>query len=270
MAHRILIWYRNDLRLHDHEPITQALKAGAQVVPVYCFDPRQFGTTAFGFAKTGPFRARFLRESVADLRQSLRSLGSDLVIRCGEPEAVLPKLVRELGISSVYFYREATSEETRVEAALAQALAPLGVKTKSFWGATLHHVDDLPFDLSKLPDLFTRFRKAVEKESTVYPTFPQPDGLTPLPDVDPEALPTLESLGVEAKAPDERGVLDFEGGETAGQQRLGDYFWQQDALRRYKQTRNGMLGADYSSKFSPWLALGCLSPRYIYETVQNV
>ncbi|MGF1514954.1 MAG: DASH family cryptochrome [Elainellaceae cyanobacterium] len=269
MANRTLIWYRNDLRLHDHEPLAKALKAGAQVVPIYCFDPRQFGTTAFGFPKTGPFRARFLLESAADLRENLRSLGSDLVIRCGEPETVIPALVGDLEIDSVYYYREVTSEEIRVEDAVAAALEPLDIRVQSFWGATLHHVDDLPFEIGKLPDVFTRFRKAVEKESTVYPTFARPDALPSLPEVDLGELPTPEQLGVKTRAFDERGVLNFKGGETAGQARLKDYFWQQDALRRYKQTRNGMLGADYSSKFSPWLALGCLSPRYVYEEVQR-
>ncbi|MGB3613978.1 MAG: DASH family cryptochrome [Elainellaceae cyanobacterium] len=269
MANRILIWYRNDLRLHDHEPLTQALNSGAQVLPLYCFDPRQFGTTAFGFPKTGPFRAQFLQESVADLREGLRSLGSDLVIRCGEPEVIIPKLAESLDISAVHYYREATAEETRVEQALAKALLPLGTKLRSFWGATLHHVDDLPFELGKLPDVFTQFRKAIEKNSTVYPTAPAPSTLEALPDVEVGEMPTLERLGVDPKRSDERGVLPFEGGEMAGKQRLNDYFWQQDALRRYKQTRNGMLGADYSSKLSPWLALGCLSPRYVYEEVQR-
>jgi deoxyribodipyrimidine photo-lyase len=50
---------------------------------------------------------------------------------------------------------------------------------------------------------------------------------------------------------------------------LNQYFWKQDQLRVYKETRNGLLGADYSSKFSAWLAAGCLSPRYIYEQVQQ-
>ncbi|MFB6276194.1 MAG: DASH family cryptochrome, partial [Halothece sp.] len=67
---------------------------------------------------------------------------------------------------------------------------------------------------------------------------------------------------------DERGVMTFRGGETAGIERLSEYIWEEDCLKVYKQTRNGMLGANYSSKFSPWLAKGCLSPRYIYEEVQ--
>ncbi|MEB3355690.1 MAG: DASH family cryptochrome [Synechococcales bacterium] len=269
MIQRILIWFRNDLRLHDHEPLYRALKEGAQVIPVYCFDPRQFATTSFGFPKTGAFRAQFLRESVADLRRSLQALGSDLIIRQGKPETEIPPLVNALNITAVYFHTEVTSEETAVDTALCQALADLGVPTRSFWGATLYHPDDLPFDLSQIPDLFTHFRKQVEKQSHVKPTVPAPHQLRSLPEVETGDIPSLEQLGLQLPQGDERAVLRFEGGETVGQARLDDYFWKQDCLRRYKETRNGLLGANYSSKFSPWLALGCLSPRYIFEEVQR-
>ena len=68
---------------------------------------------------------------------------------------------------------------------------------------------------------------------------------------------------------DPRAVLPFRGGETEGRGRLEHYLWQGDHLRRYKQTRNGLLGADYSSKFSPWLANGSLSARRIHADVKR-
>jgi deoxyribodipyrimidine photo-lyase len=64
-------------------------------------------------------------------------------------------------------------------------------------------------------------------------------------------------------------VLAFAGGERSGQARLRHYFWDSDGLSRYKHTRNGLLGADYSSKFSPWLANGSLSPRTVYREVRR-
>jgi len=63
--------------------------------------------------------------------------------------------------------------------------------------------------------------------------------------------------------------LPFRGGEDAALERLQNYFWDQDLLQKYKFTRNGLLGADYSSKFSPWLANGSLSPREIYRQVKK-
>jgi deoxyribodipyrimidine photo-lyase len=280
-----LVWYRNNLRIHDHEPLYQALKqrmtssrvsempqalALSQVVPIYCFDPRQFGQTAFGFAKTGAFRAQFLRQSVADLRQSLRNLGSDLVIRQGKPEAVIPQLAHQLEATAVYYHSEVTSEELAVERRLATALESLNIRLQGFWGHTLYHPDDLPFSISKLPELFTNFRKQVEKGTTVNPLLPTPAQLPPLPAaVTVGEIPTLFELGLEPPDTDDRAVLSFIGGETTGIARLENYFWKGDRLRIYKETRNGMKGADYSSKFSPWVAMGCLSPRYIYEQVQK-
>ena len=122
---------------------------------------------------------------------------------------------------------------------------------------------------SDVPELYTNFRKQVEKKSTVNPTLPTPNQLPTLPSLDSGELPTITDLGLEPPQFDKRAVLKFKGGETEGKQRLNNYLWQQDCLKDYKQTRNGMLGADYSSKFSAWLALGCLSPRYIYEQVQK-
>lgn len=270
---KILLWYRSDLRSHDHEPLHTAVEkiqaTSGQIVPFYCFDSRQFKQTAFGFPKTGAFRAQFLLESLADLRRSLQALGSDLVVRQGLPEVVIPTLVKQLKLTAVYYHREVTSEETAIETALQNALKPLGVAFKSFWGHTLFHPDDLPFELRQLPELFTHFRKQVEKQSTVNPARRSPIQLPSLPDVEAGVLPPLTDLGLEPPTYDDRAVLVFKGGETVGLARLNHYLWQHDCIKTYKETRNGMLGADYSSKFSPWLSLGCLSPRYIYEQVQQ-
>lgn len=264
---RILLWFRNDLRLHDHEPLHRALEQKAEIIPVYCFDPRQFGQTSFGFPKTGAYRAQFLLESVADLRASLRAKGTDLVVRYGKPEDEVVAIAQVLNVDSVYWHAETTSEELAVDAALEKQLTQLQIGYDIYWGSTLYHPDDLPFPVSQLPKVFTSFRKKVEQSSSVYPAFDTPQKLSPLPDIEPGELPTLATFGLEQKTPDPRGVLPFKGGETEGLKRLQHYFWEADKLRVYKQTRNGMLGADYSSKFSPWLALGCLSPRRIYAEV---
>lgn len=270
MGKNVLIWFRTDLRLHDHKPLYDAVDANAQIVPLYCIDPRQFEQTSFGFPKTGAHRARFLIESLADLRQSLQSRGSDLVVRQGQPEAVIPELVKAHQIDAVYYHREVTAEELAVEHGLKDALEPLGTKLVGYWGATLYHPDDLPFSISRIPEVFTQFRKAVEKDAAINVALPTPEQLPLLPEgLTVGEIPTLADLGLEPAEPDPRAVMVFEGGETAGKRRLHDYFWQGDHLKRYKETRNGMLGADYSSKFSPWLAMGCLSPRYIHGQVQE-
>lgn len=266
-----LLWLRNDLRLRDHEALAAATQSGGPLLPLYCFDPRHYEPTRWGFAKTGAMRARFLAESLIDLRGALRARGSDLVLRRGRPEDVIPELVRAHGVEAVCFHKEITSEEVDVEEAVRAALRDTGAAPRHVWGHTLYHINDLPFEKDGVPDVYTPFRKAVEKKSAIRETIPAPDDLPPLPDgVDAGEVPTLADLGFEAEGlPDERGVLPFTGGEAAGWKRLQDYFWEDDHLKAYKKTRNGLLGADYSSKFSAWLAHGCLSPRSVYEEVRR-
>jgi len=267
---RVLIWYRHDLRLHDHEAIYQAVQEQLEIIPFYCFDERQFGLTSYGFPKTGKFRAKFLLESVANLRQSLESLGGNLIIRRGKPEEIIPQLVQELQIARVYYHQEVTAEELAVEKAVNKALSGVPVQIKTFWTATLYHPDDLPFTLNQLPELFTNFRKQVERHWQIRTTYPTPKKLTKLPKIELGNLPSLNDLGLTELILDWRGVLSFQGGEMAGKSRVKEYIWDSDSLKTYKETRNEMLGTNYSSKFSAWLSFGCLSPRYIYEEVQKV
>ena len=61
-----------------------------QVVPIYCFDPRHYGNSPWGVKRTGDYRAKFLIESVNDLKHNLQQIGSDLLIHMGYPEEAIP------------------------------------------------------------------------------------------------------------------------------------------------------------------------------------
>jgi deoxyribodipyrimidine photo-lyase len=265
----VLVWLRNDLRLHDNEALARAARDAEFVLPVYCFDPRHFATTSFGFPKTGAFRAQFLLESLNDTRSRLQAIGANLLLRRGKPEEILPALASEYSAQAVYFHEEVTDEEVRVEEAVLDALAARKIDVISFWGSTLYHIDDLPFSTDALPDVFTQFRKMVEKSANVRTTFPAPQALVLPAGVESGAMPTVQDLGLTPASIDARAVLPFKGGETSALERLNEYFWAKNCLKDYKETRNGLIGADYSSKFSAWLALGCISPRCIYEEVQR-
>lgn len=192
-----LVWFRNDLRVRDNETLFRAQESATTLIPIYIFDERHFGTTRFGFKKTGAFRAKFLLESVADLKHSLQELGSDLVLRVGKPELIIPELARQIGAEAVFFSEESTDEELTVERNLKRAQHTHTIKFHPVWQTTLYHKNDLPFSLEKLPDVFTTFRKQVEKLSKVRPTFPAPKKLNPLPsEVLVGELPTLAQFGL--------------------------------------------------------------------------
>ena len=131
----------------------------------------------------------------------------------------------------------------------------------------MYHPDDLPFELEQLPDVFTRFRGKMEKRSEVrVPLEPEP--VEVLMVLASDAARRWPHLGVEAKAAGCPGCAAVQWRGQGGLGTLDHYFWETKKLRVYKKTRNGLLGADYSSKFSPWLALGCISPREIHAQVR--
>lgn len=271
-----LVWFRNDLRLHDHEAVTHALQHASTVIAVYVLDPRSYALSSYGFPRMGAFRAKFLVECLADLQQRLQKMGTQLVILRGHTEQVLPEFAQAQGANSVYAHREVASEEVRIEARLEAELRHRHIETAWFWGSTLIHLNDLATPVNNLPEIFTNFRKQNERYAPIRTPLPYPTewkSAKPwqqtVADLD-FILPTMTEMGHFSEIiPDTRAVMPFVGGESAALSRLSRYFWEDDSLQSYKETRNGLIGASYSSKFSAWLAFGCLSPRYVYAEVQR-
>ncbi|MCH7397848.1 DASH family cryptochrome [Belliella sp. DSM 107340] len=265
---RTLVWFRNDLRLHDNVALFSAIEKSEEIIPVYCFDPRQFRILDLGFPKTGSHQSEFLIQAVDNLRKNLQELGSNLLILNGRPEDLIPEITKEYQIDAVYFSEEVTSEEIAVEKALESSLWKIGIEAITFWQSTLFHLDDLPFPINQTPEVFTQFRKECEKFSEVRKPLSAPEVVNS-PKINWGDFPDLSSYGIGKVPVSLRAVMEFKGGEDAGMARIDSYFWEKDCLKTYKETRNGLLGADYSSKFSPWLALGCISPRFIFEEVKK-
>ena len=105
-----LIWFGNNLRVHDNEALHLAAKTD-RLIALYCFDPRQFLTDKFGFKKTERFRAKFLLETVQQLHENLKALNITLYVYQEKPEDVIPDLVRQFNIDAVFVQNEWTSEE---------------------------------------------------------------------------------------------------------------------------------------------------------------
>lgn len=269
---RAIVWFRQDLRLHDNEALSDALSQVDEIIPVYVFDERVFkGQTRFGQPKTGAHRARFVIESVQDLRDSLRSIGSELHVRVGKPEEVIFELALATKTNWVFCNRERTSEEAEVQDSLEQKLWSIGQEMRYYRGKMLFYTADLPFPVPHTPDVFSHFRKEVERYVKVRQPMPSPKPRLNAPSVrlEPGEMPTLADFGHDEACINSRAALEFRGGETAALARLKYYLWDTHLIKTYKETRNELLGGDYSSKFSPWLAQGCLSPKLVYHEVKR-
>ena len=263
-----IVWFKTDLRLLDNETVMKAIAQSDQVIPVYCFDEAHFETTTYGFAKTGSYRAQFLLESLHDLDTNLRKIGSGLLILRGKPEVEIPKIVAQYGAHKVFAKREVAYEEKQTEKKVQDALFKLRCELDTLSTSTLYHAEDLPFSIKDIPDVFTVFRKKTEQDAAIRSVFKAPLSMQspPIPEL---LLPSLKDLGLKKVKIDARAAIPFKGGETEALKRLNYYFFESKKLSEYKETRNGMVGADYSSKFSAWLAMGCISPRLIYDQIKK-
>ncbi|KAB1202325.1 Blue-light photoreceptor PHR2 [Morella rubra] len=285
-----IVWFRNDLRVSDNECLNTANNEAMSVLPVYCFDPRDYGKSTSGFDKTGPYRASFLIESVSDLRKNLQSRGSDLVVRIGKPETVLVELAKAVGADAVYAHREVSHDEVKSEGKIEAAMKEDNVEVKYSWGSTLYHLDDLPFKLEDMPANYGGFREKVqglEVRKTIE-ALDQIKGLPARGDVEPGDIPSLMDLGLNPSATISQALpaaakwycvgstwdgkpaanASMVGGETEALQRLKKFAAECQA-QPPKGNNDSIYGANFSCKISPWLAMGCLSPRSMFDELKK-
>jgi deoxyribodipyrimidine photo-lyase len=263
MSKKILVWFRNDLRLHDNEMLVEAIAKSDSILPVYILDPRFFGETKYGTLKTGNIRAQFILESVLGLRNALKQIGGNLLIAEGNPEDIIPQLVQEYEITEVYHHREVAREETHVSTLVENALWKLRINLKHFIGHTLYNKEDLPFPIKDIPDAFNQFKKKIERDSIIKPCFSAPDRINVAEVIDWGTLSSLEDLHLLPQQKDQRSDFEFTGGEAEGLVHLQKVIV---AMQQAATTKNLIL----ASKLSAWLAMGSLSPRKVYWEIKKM
>ncbi|SDG25848.1 deoxyribodipyrimidine photo-lyase [Pedobacter terrae] len=263
MSKKILVWFRNDLRLHDNEMLVEAIAKSDSILPVYILDRRSFGETKYGTLKTGNIRAQFILESVLGLRNALKQIGGNLLIAEGKPEDIIPQLVQEYEITEVYHHREVAREETHISTLVENALWKLRINLKHFIGHTLYNKEDLPFPIKDIPDAFNQFKKKIERDSIIKPCFAAPDRINVAEVIDWGTLSSLEDLNLLPQQKDQRADFEFTGGEAEGLAHLQKVIL---AMQQAATTKNLIL----VSKLSAWLAMGSLSPRKVYWEIKKM
>lgn len=266
---RALLWFKQDLRLDDH-PALQAGLAAECLLPVYVLDPALLQLNEFGMRRMGVHRARFLLESLVALEAELHQRGSHLLVVIGTPEQVIPQLVAQFNLDQVLTLAEIAPDEQAQVVQVAQQLDPIALQQLP--ANNLLRSEELPFSLDQLPSVFSQFRSLVEERLHVFQPRHAPQRLPVLPDgalALMQPLPTLSQLGLGEPLSVSSSAFPFSGGEPAALARLRDYLWKTQGVRQYKDTRNGMLGTEYSSKFSPWLANGSLSARRVIAELRR-
>lgn len=271
-AQTIVYWFRNDLRLNDNPALRlacqQATQQQAPLALVLCLPTAR--NTRFGFARLSGHRRAYLAQTVLPLAAECARMGQRLLIVEGDAASVLPTLLRKLGATHLYCEDIAAPQEQAEIAALQQHMLLSGCQLHTLWQSSLLEPSELPFQINDLPLVFTTFRNQVEKAKCI-PAAPVAK-ISAFPAM-PASAAAVAEFDVQAwsgeVAAEYRSAFCYQqmparAGEEAALQHLQHYF-QSARARTYKDTRNGLIGFDYSTKFSPWLATGALSARQIYQ-----
>lgn len=263
-----LVWFKNDLRVHDNVVLNEAIKNHTNLIACYYFDPREFENGPFGFKKTEKFRAQFLIETVNDLKLNLKALKIELLVFQNKPEDSLPDLIKAHDIKSIYLQKEWTSEEVCILDNVKKGVTD-DIIFNEIYNQFLYHPESTNTLFKDIPQVFSNFRRKVEKYNSINAVTDCHPIASPFVIKNTTKIPTLNKLGFDAFETHPHTAFPFKGGETAAIERLEQYLFDTKKIGVYKKTRNGLLGRDYSSKFSPWLANGSLSPKIIYWKIKD-
>ncbi|KAF8540078.1 DNA photolyase, FAD-binding/Cryptochrome [Trichophaea hybrida] len=268
----LILLLRQDLRLHDN-PLFHALSHKthhhSHLLQIYIFNPSHIEISGFlsspdqkspypecrsrigRFWKCGPHRTKFIAESVWDLKQSLKKLGSDLVLRVGPPNEVIERIIREVqeggsaDVMGVWMAEAVGSEEKQEEMGVRKAVEKEGAEFKSFEDGSYFYGFRAAAGPIHNPTTLEGLIKALKS----------PLSDLGLPGGAPLTLPPIA-----------KSAHPFTGGETSAKTRV-HHLLSTGAISTYKDTRNGLLGEDFSCKFAAYFAQGCLSARSVHKVM---
>jgi len=232
----IVHWFRNDQRVSDHEIISRLAEFDS-VTAFYIHEEKYTEKHSLGFDWVSDKRKTFLKESLLELSAKLDILGVDFQIFKNTNELEASDILQGKTLT----YQQCYGTEERKQA--AQVLKLHKGEVYTFDHFTLVDQENLPFELYQMPRTFTPFKNKVGKYGSYSETI---------------ALPQLPKHSIS---------FELKGGENPALNRLKYYFNDSDLIATYKETRNGMVGTDYSSRLSPWLALGNVSARTVFDYI---
>jgi deoxyribodipyrimidine photo-lyase len=245
-----LVWFRRDLRLDDHPALCAALQRHEQIIPVFCLDDRLL----HGRHSSGS-RTQFMLECLTGLDESLRQRGARLCVRHGAPERELISLALQSAANEIHYTYDVSPYARHRGGLLSTAAAQEGISLHAHPGLTV--VDDVRKIRTgkRTPySLFTPFHKTwlLEQRHAVLEapqSIPSPGSLAH------GRIPSLKDLGLSQELAE-----PARGGERETQTLLERFL--AGPVARYEDGHDD-LSRDGTSRLSPYLRFGCLSPRAI-------
>ena len=240
-----VVLFTRDLRVHDNPALTAALAAAETVLPLFVLDDGISGTR-YGAAAN---RRTFLLESLVDLDTSLRKLGGALDVRRGDVVAETLRAAREVGATTVFASADVSPYAVARERRLAAE-----VDLRLVDGSFVVPAGEVTPTGNDHYQVFSPYFRAWSQ----------------VPMGAPEQMPVAMRLpgGVEpGPVPAGEVTALLPGGESAGVGRAGA--WLRTHLDSYGSDGHDAIAADATSRLSPYLHFGCISPRALAVRAQE-
>jgi deoxyribodipyrimidine photo-lyase len=254
MTKKSIFWFRQDLRLSDNPGLYEAIKSGL-VIAVYILDDE---APAMGGASKW-----WLYNSLLKLN---KSLDNNLNLYKGSPKEILLKLIKGYQIDSVYWNRCYDPWRIREDREIKIILKNQSIDCKSFNSLLLWE----PWEVSKNDGepykVFTPFyRNGCMRAKPPRKPSPRPEKLNFIKDLlnssDIEELELLPTIKWYSSMENQ-----WEIGEEGAQNLLNTFL--DNGLQNYKEGRN-FPGKNHTSRLSPYLHFGEISPNQIWYRIQN-
>lgn len=280
-------WFRRGLRLHDNPSILQAIDIGsAGIYPVYILDG-----DCYQLRHCSVMRAKFLLECLSDLDSQLRKAGSRLYVAKGDPLEVMPELWSRFGITDLCFEADETGEPYGLErdTAIQELAKSSGVRTHSFASETLHPLCDyeskasaIPFSMGAFQTLFNQigppnkpldapasFPDNSDSEETKI-QFLVPTRVTDIPWPRNIARGSVTPVWGPEDCRKRQTPIVL-GGETKALERLEESTKDSVYVATFEKPQTSYTATDEPSTLciSPYMSLGCLSPRLVWWSIAD-
>ena len=254
-----LVWFTDDLRVHDNRALYLASLRDEPLVCLYCVDEEWFKPNQYGLKRIGDHRWRFLHESLQALDVALREQGQRLCIQLGSPVTIVGDIIDQYNISTVFSNSQTGFQESENWETLKTKYSALNFtrveSSTLFTKQQLTRIDDFP-------ETFSKFRNQVDSSNHRIDSLENVCEYTELNL--PAALSVESSSLPKVNYSDPKS--DFVGGEKFALEHLKTYL-ATGAPSTYFDTRNELEGWPLSTKLSSWLANGCLSPRKVVASL---
>ena len=250
-----IVLFTRDLRVHDNPALTTAAHEAERIVPLFVFDDAILGSPC-----ARPNRVAFLLDALRDLDASLTQRGARLVLRSGDVATETLALAANVKAEAVFVAEDASGYAQRRQRRLEQACRGDRIALRVTPGVTVAPLLSLESRSGRNYSVFTPFYRAWSRAPR-RPVEPAPRRLS-MPTVSPGRLPGLGRLVGGSPSP---GLPP--GGEAAGRQKL--FAWLRSGVAGYDSGHDD-LEADATSRLSPYLHFGCISPLEVVRRAGEV